>query len=167
MDWQKHFAERSQETSRFGAAILQADDIDAINRYIVYAKVNTKEAGKIKDEWIKWHDSLGWWDRNMAPEVYDKARNLRNKFNIANATSSKEKEAIRQMQQTGLSTEEMQGGTRRVLSTGTYETADSDSIVPTSFKVGVGVTLGTLIAGYVAYKLYVPDVRGLLKKASA
>lgn len=166
MDWQKHFAERSQETSRFGAAILQADDIDAINRYIVYAKVNTKEAGKIKDEWIKWHDSLGWWDRNMAPEIYDKARNLRNKFNLANATSAKEKEEIRQVQQTGLSTEEMQGGTRRILSTGQYETED-EPIIPTSFKLGVGVTLGTLLAGYVAYKLYVPDIKGIMRKVSA
>lgn len=166
MDWQKHFAERSQETSRFGAAILQADDIDAINRYVVYAKVNTKDAGKVKDEWIKWHDSLGWWDRNMSPEVYDKARNLRNKFNLANATSAKEKEEIRNVQQTGLSTEEMQGGTRRILSTGTYETPD-EPIIPSSFKLGVGVTLGTLLAGYVAYKLYVPDFKGIMRKVSA
>lgn len=167
MDWNRHFAERSKmkEPSRFGAAILQADDIDAINRYIVYAKINTKDASKIKDEWIKWHDGLSWWDRNMAPEVYDQARNIRNRFNLANTTSAKEKEEIRQIQQTGLSTEEMQGGTRRVLSSGTYETSvDDDDILPTSFKLGVGVTLATAIAGYVTWKLYKPTIPSWLMK---
>lgn len=164
-DWQRHFAERSKETSRFGAAILQADDIDAINRYIVYAVANTKDAEKIRDEWIRWHDGLGWWEKNVDTNTYDQARNIRNRFNLANAKSEKEREEIREVQQTGLSTEELEGGTRRVLSSGTYETAE-EPIVPTSFKVGVGVTLGALIAGYIAYQMYVPDVnRWLGKKA--
>lgn len=156
MDWQKHFAERSKETSRFGAALLQADDIDAINRYIVYASIKTKDAAKIKDEWIRWHDGLGWWSKNMDSAVYDEARNKRNRFNLANATSNAEKESIKNTQQTGLSTEEMQGGTRRVLSSGTYEVADEESIIPTSFKLGVGLTITTAVLGYVAYKFYSP-----------
>lgn len=156
MDWQKHFAERSKETSRFGAAILQADDIDAINRYIVYTDVRTKDGAKVKDEWIRWHDSLSWWSKNMDSATYDEARNKRNRFNLANATSKAEQNQIKDVQQTGLSTEEMQGGTRRVLSSGQYETPD-EPIIPTSFKLGVGVTLLTAALGYTAYKVYFPS----------
>lgn len=157
MDWQKHFADRSRETSRFGAAILQADDIDAINKYIVYATVKTKDAAKIKDEWIRWHDGLGWWSKNMDSAVYDEARNKRNRFNLANAVTKAEKEDVKNVQQTGLSTEEMQGGTRRVLSSGTYEASDEDdSIIPTSFKLGVGLTVATAVLGYAAFKIYSP-----------
>lgn len=167
MDWQKHFAERNKETSRFGAALLQADDIDAINRYIAQdTPVKTKEAGKLRDEWIRWHDSLGWWDKNMDQAVYDRARNLRNAFNLANSTSAKEKAQVKEVQQTGLTTEEMQGGVRRTLSSGDYSESD-EPWIPTSFKLGVGVTFASLVAGYFAYKVYVPDLkRWVVKKAS-
>lgn len=157
MDWQKHFAETSKEPSRFGAALLQADDIDAINRYIVYATIKTKEAGKIKDEWIRWHDTLSWWDKNMNQGVFDEARNKRNRFDIANSTSAAERESVKQRQQTGLSTEETQGGTRRVLSSGQYDTP-SEPLVPTSFKAGVALTVAVAALGYTAFKLYSPTL---------
>lgn len=163
MDWQSHFKQRNQETSRFGAAIVQAEDIEAINRYIVNGSAKTKEAIKIRDEWIRWHDNLGFFAKNFDGGTYDQARNIRNRYNIANATTKDEKEFVQQVQQQGLSSEEMQGGTKRVLSSGQYETPDAP-LVPTSFKLGVGVTLGTLAAGYIAWKLYVPDIRGLLRK---
>lgn len=155
MDWQRHFAERSRETSRFGAALLQAEDIEAINRYIVYTEARTKDALKIRDEWIRWHDGLGWWKKNMEQSVYDEARNIRNRFNLANATSKAEKEHVQHVQQTGLSTEEAQGDTRRVLSSGMYETPDQP-LIPTAFKIGVGATLVVAVLGYTAYSLYWP-----------
>ncbi len=154
MDWQKHFADRGREPSTFGG--MQGDDIAAINKYIVYTKTNSKGAIKIRDEWIKWHDNLGWWDKNMDSSVYDEARNKRNAFNNANAKDAAELAQVKLTQQTGLSTEEMYGGTRRVLADGTYETPDP-VIVPTSMKLAVGVTGAAALAGYIAFKLYFPS----------
>src|SRR5262245_24264320 len=158
MDWQKRF---SSKDATFGND--QSENIEAINRYIVNATINTKEAGKIRDEWIRWHDKQGWWSLSMTSSTYDEARNIRNRFNIANAKTAEDKEFVRHVQQQGLSSEEMQGGTKRVLSDGTYST-DDEGLIPTSFKLGVGVTLGTLAAGYVAWKLYVPDLKGWMKR---
>lgn len=156
MDWQKHFRE-----STFGADV---EDIAAINRYIANGKTNTKEAAKIRDEWIQWHDKLGWWDLHINTNaVYDQARNIRNRYNVANAKTAADKDFVKQVQQQGLSTEELQGGVKRVLSDGSYA-VDDEPLIPTSFKLGVGMTLGTLIAGYVTWKLYVPDIKGWLRK---
>ena len=152
MDWQKHFAERSRETSTFGS---QDEDIDAINEFFAREPIHTSEAAKIKDEWIKWHDDLGWYSKNYDSAAYDEARNIRNRFNIANAITAEDKAFVRTVQQTGFSTEEMQGGVKRVLSDGTYSTPNQP-LIPTAFKVGVGATLLTAGLGYAAYKLYFP-----------
>lgn len=95
------------------------DDLEAIDRYITSQPVNTAAAARIKDEWIGWHDNVSTW-LGVSQEDYDHARNLRNQFNLANAITPEAQTAARNTIKTGMTTEEMAGGTDRRLSNGMY-----------------------------------------------
>lgn len=128
----------------------QSEDMEAIDRYMRTQPMKTSEAAKVHDDWIVWYDGLSWWSRSMDGEVYDEARNRRNKFNRANAVSRTEKAATERIITEGASTEELAGGLDRRLSTGEYH----ESLIPTSTKYGlalIGVGLGTAL---LAKKIY-------------
>lgn len=139
-----------------------AANIDAINRYIAGAKPKTMAGAKARDAWIKWHDSLGWYDKSFPSlEVYDRARNLKNEFEIANAETKEEVKATKEKQQTGLTSEEMRGEASRRLSSGDYLEEDPDEReegepwLPTKTKVVLGVAAAAFIAGKIALNTYV------------
>lgn len=117
----------------------QAEDLEAINRTISNAKLVTKEGAKMHDEWRRWYDSLGWFDKNLSSAVYDKGRNLRNEFFRANAVSSDAKEAAERSILDGVTTEELAGGVRRTLSTGQY--ADGPLITNETVILGLGLAI--------------------------
>lgn len=150
MDWQQHFQSSSFEGD--SDVTLQADNIAAINRYMVETPANNPKVIKLRDEWIRWHDGLTWWEKNIETATYDRARNLRNEFNLLNATTPAEKEAVKNVQTTGLTSEELEGGVRRVLSSGNYSEA-SGGLLPPGFALGIGATLAVLVGGYTALKL--------------
>lgn len=135
-----------------------AANIEAINRYIADAKINTAAAAKIRDRWIKWHDNLGWYDSSFPSlQVYDEARNIRNEFNIANAVTTEEKKQVKQLQQEGLTSEELRGETSRRLSTGDYleKPEESEPWLPTKTKVALGIFAGVVTVGLFAKAIYV------------
>lgn len=94
------------------------DNVEAIDRYIKNAPLNTKAAGAIRDEWTRFFDEFSW--SYATQEQYDRARNLRNRFNLANAVTQSDKEQVLHVMQTGLTTEELAGGTSRRLIDGSY-----------------------------------------------
>lgn len=125
MDWEKHFRQKrplvtmtsgysagfgyeipSENVAEFGT--LLSDNIDAIQRYFAEAHPITSEATAIKDEFIKWIDSLWWYEKNWQ-STYDLARNLRNRYDLANAVTPIAKAQVMLVQRTGLTTEQMQG----------------------------------------------------------
>lgn len=135
-----------------------AANIDAINRYITEQPIKTTAGAKARDAWVKWHNNLGWYDKSFPSlEVYDKARNLRNEFNIANAVTPKEVKEVKQIQQTGLSSEQLRGEADRRLSTGDYleEEDHGEPWLPTKTKVALGIAAGAFIAAKVAFGVYV------------
>ena len=95
------------------------EDLAAIDVYIKTQTAKTKAAIAVRDEWTTWYDGVGWWG-SYSQENYDHARNLRNDFNLANATTREETAAVKDQMQNGLTTEELEGKTRRTLSDGTY-----------------------------------------------
>jgi len=118
----------------------QSEDIAAINRYIATTAIYTDDARDLKDDWIQWHDKLSWWEREMSRDTYDMARNKRNLFNLANVRTVEEKQHVQQTIKTGLSTEEIAGGTDRRLSSGEYtENSVSDGTKLTAAKWIVGI----------------------------
>ncbi len=124
----------------------QIADMEAVNRYIAGAPLKTKAAGAAHDEWVKWFDGLSYLEKALDSETWDRARNLRNKFNEANAVTAAEKEQAARVRTTGLTTEEIAGGTRRALSTGDYDVP----LLSTSTRMALGgvVLLGGL--GFIA-----------------
>lgn len=139
----------------------QSDDaanVAAINEYIMTQPINTPASAAVKDEWLKWHDTLGWYQQQFtSTDNYDAARNLRNKFNEANATTAEEKAQVKYIQQTGLSSEELRGETDRRTSDGGYldHPPESEPWIPTKTKIA-GVLIGLSAAAlWVLKKTYI------------
>jgi hypothetical protein len=62
-----------------------ADDLDAINRYILQYNDTSKppitnEAKPIKADWITWYGNLSWSDRNMSKENWILGRQKKDAF---------------------------------------------------------------------------------------
>lgn len=88
---------------------LQADDIDAINRFITSAPIQTEGARKLRDEWIQWVDTRSAAQRNFDRPTFDEARNRRLAFELANALTDAERAEIQRVAAEGLTSEQMQG----------------------------------------------------------
>jgi len=126
----------------------QAQDLEAVNRYIAEAPLKTRAAEAAHDEWIKWYDGLSWLEKNFDSETWDRARNLKNKFNAANATNASEREMAARVAKSGLTTEEIAGGTRRTLSSGEYDVP----LISTSTRMAIGGVVALAGLGYLATK---------------
>jgi hypothetical protein len=99
---------------------LQSDDMAAINDYFMRTEAKSSEARRLKDEWIRWYEGLWWSTKAYSSDAYDEARNRKVAFDRANAVTVAERENVERVIKTGMTTEEMQGQTRRMTSGGTY-----------------------------------------------
>lgn len=127
-----------------GAALGdQGEDMDAIAQYMAATPARTAAAQKTQDDWKVWLDGLSWWNRNYDRPTYDHARNLRNAFDLANATTAAEQTSAQQKIKTGLTTEEMTGGPTRITSDGKFSEADGGVAPPMplwgKFAIGIAV----------------------------
>lgn len=125
---------------------MQADDIDAINVYIMQTQAVTPEATKLKDSWIKWFNDLSWYSKDLSLDTYDEARNRRNAFNIANAPTAVAKAQVKAVVKGGLTSEESAGRASRLNSEGKFPEEDKP-LIPTPYKVvGAIALLGGVLA---------------------
>ncbi len=116
-----------------GSALLTSDNMTAIQAYFAATAARTPAAVKIKDDFTKWYDGL-WWYEKSETSNYDLARNLRNRFNLANAATPDEHAAVTEVIKTGLTTEQLQGEADRRLSSGQLpgpESPPNPPLVPT------------------------------------
>ncbi len=119
----------------------QSEDLEAVDRYIAGgAQPKTPAAAKVRDKWISWYNALSWWEKSMDGATWDKARNLRTEYNRVNATTPAEKEAVEKTVMTGVTTENIQGGTSKVQSSGYIE----EPLISTKTKLAMLGTLGTV-----------------------
>ena len=117
------------------------EDIEAVNRYMMTTEAVTEKAVELKDEWVRWYNDLSWYALNVGNQsTYDEARNRRNAFNLANATTPEERAGAKKVARKGLTTEEMQGGVKRTDSQGRFPEEDKP-LIPTEYKVVVGLAV--------------------------
>lgn len=137
-NWEQHFRQMrplvtmtkdsedySASFGALGGSVIR-DDMAAIKAYFVRTKAVTPSAVKIKDDFTKWYDSL-WF---MTQSDYDLARNMRNNFNLANATSPTELESVKRVIKTGLTAEQMHNEPDRRLSSGMFPGATTPPKTP-------------------------------------
>jgi len=132
---------------------MLAQDMEAINKYIMEKTPLTPEAKAVQVEWIKfWKEhqkSILWYSQ----DEFDQARNIKRNFDLANAISSAEKAVVENHYASGITSEETKGGVRRSTSEGVY-IVDEEPFLPTRVKVaGLGI-LALLGIGYVGVKYY-------------
>lgn len=121
-------------------------DMDAINKAIAVTPSTNPQATALKDSWIRWWDNLSWYERNIDTPTYDEARNRRNAFFLANAPQE-QKEAVEHVIQSGMTTEEQEGHTKRADSTGHFPQEDAP-LIPTQYKIvaiATGAGVGVLV----------------------
>jgi len=142
----------------------QGEDMDAIAQFMAGTPARTDAARKLQDEWKVWLDGVSWWNRNYDRPTYDHARNLRNSFNLANATTATEKAGVQQVIQSGMTTETMTGGASRVSSEGKFSEKDAGVTPPlplwAKFAIGLGIT-GVALYGLHELRMFT----SLFKKA--
>jgi hypothetical protein len=134
----------------------RADDMEAIDRYIKGTPLKTAAARDVYNEWTIWFDNISLY---YSQGNYDHARNLRNRFNLANAQTTAEQARAKEVMATGMTTEEMAGGTRRTLADGSY--AEPLISPSTQFLIGVGLALAAV--GFVALKIGELEIKPLTK----
>lgn len=98
----------------------QGRNIEAIARYFGAATPRTSEAVAARDEWQRFYSGLGELEANWEQQAYDRARNLKLKYNRANAITAAEKAAVEEQALRGVSTEEIEGSGDRRTSSGEY-----------------------------------------------
>lgn len=128
-------------------------DLEAINKYFMETIViKTPAAEKIKKEWMTWwrENKRDW--TSYSDEEYAHARNMRNRLNLANSTTVKEKAHVEQAIKTGLTTEEMKGETRTAGTDGMHD-EEEEPLIPTSVKVWALVGAGLITLGIFGKKL--------------
>lgn len=148
-----------------------AANIAAINDYIMTQTLKTAEAGVIRNEWLKFHEGLGAWGRNF-PSVgdYDTARNIRNRFNDAQAITPQEKIAAITQRTQGLTSEELRGEAKRTTAQGGYleEEASGGNAeepwLPTKTKVALGFGAAIITGLLIAKKIYLDPILRLASK---
>src|SRR5262245_50567998 len=129
----------------------QGANIEAIGRYISeQVAPRTPAAVAVRDEWQRFASSLGTWELNYEQQAYDRARNLKLKFNRANATNAEERERVEAQARGGLSTEQIEGEPDRRTSTGEYTPPPSPSGELARALAIAGVGLGLVLLWRVA-----------------
>lgn len=139
--------------NRFGndeptfAGLTTPDDIDAIRKYFDQTPINNPVAQPIKDEFVRWYDSLTWYDKTQQA-TFDLARNQRNRFNLANARTPDELETVKTVIAQGTSEEQLQGLPDRRLADGMLPGPVKPPPPPLISKpvlIGAGVVAGLAI----------------------
>jgi hypothetical protein len=130
-----------------GGMILTSDNMEAIAQYMGAEKPQTAEATKIRDDFVKWYDGL-WWYEKTEQSNYDLARNLRNRYNIANALTAADKAQVENVIKTGLTTEDFMNEPDRRDSKGMLPgptEVPKTPLIPTPWLIGLGVVAGLTI----------------------
>jgi hypothetical protein len=140
------------------------DNMEAINRYFMeQATVKTAAAEKVKQQWMQfWKDTKRDWTWYSQDE-YDKARNLKHKFDDANAITVADKKAASDQRQKGLTSEELKGETKRAGTSGMF-LEEEEPFIPTKWKVAGMVGIGLVAAGVFAKKILALTPYGRLSR---
>ena len=122
-------------------------DLAAIDVYMTSAWPKTTRATKLQDEWKVWFNKLDFYARHVEPgleNIYNEARNRRNEFNIANAVSEEQKQAVANVIHTGVTSEEQHGGTKQISSTGKFH-VDEKPLIPEWLWWAAAAGLGVIV----------------------
>lgn len=113
--WQRHFQAMKPHRVEFGG-IMHADDLRALNAYMHSVTPKTDAARKLLSDWAGWWVAVGDPSNYMflvPDEVWDEARNRRNAFNLANATTPQEHAQVQEVIKSGVTTEAARGEPER------------------------------------------------------
>ena len=135
-----------------------SEDVEAINRFFQSSQPKTEQGSAVAIEWATWYSlyqSKSWFDRSFNSDLWNQARKLRDKYNLANAATEAEKKAVITVQKTGLKAEDLGqakpiGGALGDLPSNIAK-GDVGSILkglPTPAKAGLAA-----LAGFMLYKV--------------
>jgi hypothetical protein len=135
----------------FHGLFSNSDDMNAINAYMMASTPATPTAVDLKNQWVTWWNGLGMFS-NFGNANYDEARNRRNTFDLANATTAEQVAQVRAVMTQGLSTEQDSGDADRRLSTGMMP---NPPLIPVQYQAAAEVAGVAAIVLIVLRKLHI------------
>jgi hypothetical protein len=134
------------------------DNMDAIVSMMNATPAINAQSSAIKTGFATWYTGLGWYDKNVgSDDVYNRARNFRDQFNLANAPSPEAKAQVQRVIKTGQTTEQVMGKRvqARTGSGGFVEEAPPEEpLIPDKYKVAAAAAGGVALVAIVAKKLH-------------
>jgi len=131
--------------------MLLAADMNAINRYIMTTPIKTDAAKKVQIEWINFwqanEKSFLWYTQ----EEFDRARNIKRTFDMANAPSAAAKKAVQDVYSNSITSEEARGEVKRSTAEGVYIVPE-EPFVPVRLQVLGWSAAAVLALGYAGVK---------------
>jgi hypothetical protein len=130
------------------------DDMASLVEYMNTTKAKTTDASKLKDAFSQWYNNLGWYAKNVdATTTWNQARNYKKQFERANSTSAEELQNVLRVQQTGMTSEQMQGVAAVAQTSGGLYAApnpDDKPLIPPEYKWAAVVVVagGVLLFAY-------------------
>jgi hypothetical protein len=135
----------------FHGLFSNADDMNAINDYMMASQPATPSAVTLKDNWVTWWNGLGMFS-NFGDANYDEARNRRNAYDLANATTAAQVAQVHAVMTGGQSTEQDSGVTDRRLSDGSLP---KGPLIPVQYQAAAEVAGVATLVLIVLRKLHI------------
>lgn len=118
----------------------KADEFIKIDQRVKQLQPINSKATKLKDEWLEWYNGLTFWEKTFDDNTFNEARNRWIDLVSANSNDPK---IIRETLRFVPSLEQTFGLPDPRNSEGYYAT--NATFVPTSFKVGAGISAASIL----------------------
>jgi len=139
-------ASSSSELGAFGiTGVLDFDqNMQAIADLFNRTEATTPEAKQIKNEFAAWYAGLGWWEKTdvKQDETFTKARNFRDRFNVANKALTTDE--LKERQKTGVTYEKAMGLPEKARTDSGLIAEPPAPAIPTIYKVAAAAGVAIL-----------------------
>lgn len=127
----------------------KADEFSKLNQRVQQMQPTTTKSRKLKDDWLQWYNGLTFWEKTFSDDKFNEARN---RWLDLVAADARDPEAVKSALRMVPSIEQIHGLPDPRNSEG-YYAVGAAPIVPTSFKVGAGVSAASILGLLVWLKL--------------
>lgn len=66
------------------ALVNNFNNIESLNSSVINAVINNNEAKEARKKWIRWYDTLSWWEKCFEESILKEAELRFKEFNDAN-----------------------------------------------------------------------------------
>lgn len=127
----------------------KADEFIKLDQRVKQMQPTKSKSVKLKDDWLKWYGGLTFWEKTFSDEKFNEARN---RWIDLVAADSDNPKVVKDALKIVPSLEQIFGLPDPRNSEGYYLT-NIGPVIPTSFKVGAGISAASILGALLWFKL--------------